>query len=1007
MPYSSLSDINPALKGIDPPITLAQANHIASVADGIGDEDDETNPWAVAIAQFKKTYVVEGDGWVKKHTENEPLPELNMQELQARNGTYLRDQCMQCESAPTIEALWAEGMGRAWFCAKHYKEWSTKGDGKGEVSATKEIEHGIARRQWRDRASPKTMKEIANPGVASNIEETRTAEIGRRVRHSRLDQTHDLINQARSVIDGLTDFVRWAGYVDEDLSKSEVTRGLYIIEPHGEMISKGKKTSIAKSRIFDGMEGDWILVSGNKAYGIVTMNGDADEVNVEQFDKAFSSHRVTKKEREKWWKSADKLYLYHVKRMLPFEKPKIVKLPQGVQTVIEQVDYAEASSVDLEFAESLKKENAEALTDEEKRDALEQSVLNSTIEQSDSSGHIDPQTLLELSGATAAGDLPTGVKTFQGEDGKTWLLLWTANAFRDKDGEIFATKAIDEYVERHNEDDVKGEFQFWHLPGTKFGDIKWQGVAGRFLVEMGTFDDTEIGRLFQSFFEKFPQSHPNIAPRGWGASHTYEYKSDDRSDGVYQWFEKTESSVLPSHEAANPHNPKMEVFPMNEKQKDALAAIGEEIGVGGDKLVAMVDQMGEKKTKELEGDGVGFKAKKASDFIVGLRDVASKMEDDDEQKDILTTLISEVEKALEESEDETDEDTKDLSSLAKKVQALAAKIGGPDGGVLSGIAKELEGYAAADSGKGKGKAKEDGTEESDTEDDKDDEDAVTEFAVAEAESGEVIGLVPEDSKAATDPRAPLRLFVQIIKPGWGNARDNNYYPAELLKRDSHIFEGAKMYATDHKPSEKNVRSEVGLMEKAPVFFTDDGAPVGIAVIHEPNFAEATRNRHAAGHLRTLKCSIYAKGEVKEGFEKDGRKGNLVEAIVAEPKPDVDWVSREGAGGAALDLAEDEKFLSEAEVNGFLSTVKLPEPAVEWLREGQYQDTDKLKSAVEKARDRIKTLTKSGKVFGQGAGENEEEKEEVSMEEYDASYSAIAEKYNLTLPVTLEKEDSNE
>jgi len=51
-------------------------------------------------------------------------------------------QCMHkgCKKAPEIECIWAEGIGHAWFCKPHFKEWSTKGDGKGEVCRQWEID---------------------------------------------------------------------------------------------------------------------------------------------------------------------------------------------------------------------------------------------------------------------------------------------------------------------------------------------------------------------------------------------------------------------------------------------------------------------------------------------------------------------------------------------------------------------------------------------------------------------------------------------------------------------------------------------------------------------------------------------------------------------------------------------------------------------------------------------------------------------------------------------------
>jgi hypothetical protein len=63
-PYKSKTDINPALKGIDPPISIAQANAIARQADSIG-VDKEKNGWAIAISSFRKTHHVEDGKWVK------------------------------------------------------------------------------------------------------------------------------------------------------------------------------------------------------------------------------------------------------------------------------------------------------------------------------------------------------------------------------------------------------------------------------------------------------------------------------------------------------------------------------------------------------------------------------------------------------------------------------------------------------------------------------------------------------------------------------------------------------------------------------------------------------------------------------------------------------------------------------------------------------------------------------------------------------------------------------
>jgi cation transport regulator ChaB len=196
-------------------------------------------------------------------------------------------------------------------------------------------------------------------------------------------------------------------------------------------------------------------------------------------------------------------------------------------------------------------------------------------------------------------------KTFRAKDGRPWLLTWTTNAFEDKDRECFSTKSIDEFVTRHESYKKKGEFWFWHLPGAKMGDIRWQAMVGRFLVEVGPFDDTPMGRKWAEFFSRHSTGHPSLAPDGWGTSHGYFYEVKDREDGVYDWFDKFETTVLPLAAASNPYT-SMEVYAMNDAQKSALELIGSELGVGD--LVNMVIETGEQRTKELEAQGTRFKA---------------------------------------------------------------------------------------------------------------------------------------------------------------------------------------------------------------------------------------------------------------------------------------------------------------------------------------------------------------------------------------------------------------
>ncbi len=171
-------------------------------------------------------------------------------------------------------------------------------------------------------------------------------------------------------------------------------------------------------------------------------------------------------------------------------------------------------------------------------------------------------------------------------------------------------------------------------------------------------------------------------------------------------------------------------------------------------------------------------------------------------------------------------------------------------------------------------------------------------AEAFAECADGVTLVEDAAPAVDGTRAPLKLHVRLIRPGFGNQRDGHYYPADVLARDAHVFEGVKMYPVDHQQAQKSAANEVGVVDKIVRF--DDGAPVAQVTIFNPDFAEQVRNRAAAGKLGTLECSILAQGTTRKG-QVDGKAANIVEAITAAQS--VDWVTRAGAGGQALNIAE--------------------------------------------------------------------------------------------------------
>ena len=73
---------------------------------------------------------------------------------------HSREKCMECDKPTVYECLWAEGIGHAWFCKKHFKEWATTGDGKGEIISVKKVKDGIAAKKFGDNRNPNIWAEL-------------------------------------------------------------------------------------------------------------------------------------------------------------------------------------------------------------------------------------------------------------------------------------------------------------------------------------------------------------------------------------------------------------------------------------------------------------------------------------------------------------------------------------------------------------------------------------------------------------------------------------------------------------------------------------------------------------------------------------------------------------------------------------------------------------------------------------------------------------------------------
>lgn len=137
--------------------------------------------------------------------------------------------------------------------------------------------------------------------------------------------------------------------------------GLYLVPPYGELIASGDMKCFAKPRHDTRFVGTFVLVSGTKAYGVISV-GKPVQIDVDEFDSLFGDqHRVSRKDRLQWWPEKESLYLYPIDEFMPYAGIKEVNIPPGVQTYMESVPFSgnDGSSIPLRVSIATTQREAE------------------------------------------------------------------------------------------------------------------------------------------------------------------------------------------------------------------------------------------------------------------------------------------------------------------------------------------------------------------------------------------------------------------------------------------------------------------------------------------------------------------------------------------------------------------------------------------------------------------------------------------------------------------------
>jgi len=125
--------------------------------------------------------------------------------------------------------------------------------------------------------------------------------------------------------------------VFREVLAKESTKGLTLVSPHAQMLISGNKAAVVKSKKFD-LRGFYHIVSGKKDYGLARFQ-DYEKISRKEFDELRDVHKITDDERIAFWPNVKEFYLWKVREVIPFDRPKDIKQKKEVQAFVDDIHY--------------------------------------------------------------------------------------------------------------------------------------------------------------------------------------------------------------------------------------------------------------------------------------------------------------------------------------------------------------------------------------------------------------------------------------------------------------------------------------------------------------------------------------------------------------------------------------------------------------------------------------------------------------------------------------------
>lgn len=192
---------------------------------------------------------------------------------------------------------------------------------------------------------------------------------------------------------------------------------------------------------------------------------------------------------------------------------------------------------------------------------------------------------------------------FKGKDGQYFWLARHTGKYVDREDEIIADHAHEEFVTRVQKGLVPmPELWTWHKKGTAHGQADFVWKAGGFVCALGHFTGTPEQ---QERAAKWYNEHPDTK-----LSHMFKYPKEGKRGKVYHAYNTVEITTLPDGAEAFPYTTFEEfTMPFTAAQREMIR------GIGGDEMVARAEAMDTKATDDTaKNDAAGVASKTVDNF---------------------------------------------------------------------------------------------------------------------------------------------------------------------------------------------------------------------------------------------------------------------------------------------------------------------------------------------------------------------------------------------------------